>query len=333
MGSSGSTRTASGATSSGDRLGRVLLTYAFRPTETLTSLLDRPAPVIAQWDRLARVRHVVGLAGADAHARLGFREASEPYQDRVLARVPSYDASFRAFSNHVVLDGPLTGEAAFDARHVLDAIRKGRVFTSIDGLATLGHFEAKALSGTAFARVGEYLDLQGPAAIDAQITAPAGTTLVVVRDGQEIYDARTPSIRIDVGAEPAAYRIEAHLPAGRQARSIPWIVTNPIYVGLRTAHAAPGGAAPPAVERTPISTRDWRAESSTGSTSALASGALEDGTPALVWRVQLADGGFAEPVRRAPVSARPAPRHPRPAAASRARRPAHANLGATPRPG
>ena len=153
-------------------LGGVLLTYAIRPVETLAGLLDRPESVLKQWDRLALMRRVPGLAGADAHARLGVRQRSDPYDDRVLARVPAYEVSFRAFVNHVILDGPMTGDAATDADLVLAGIREGRVFTSIDGLAGLTAFEARASSGEGIARPGEYLDFQGTVAIEATITAP-----------------------------------------------------------------------------------------------------------------------------------------------------------------
>ena len=49
--------------------------------------------------------------------------------------IPSYEASFRAFSNRVILDRPLAGNPVDDARAVLGAIRKGSVFTAIDALA------------------------------------------------------------------------------------------------------------------------------------------------------------------------------------------------------
>lgn len=42
-------------------LGRLMLTYTFRPAETLASMLDRPLESLAQWDTLATSRRVVGL--------------------------------------------------------------------------------------------------------------------------------------------------------------------------------------------------------------------------------------------------------------------------------
>jgi PHP domain-containing protein len=276
-------------------LGKVLLTYSFRPTETLAGLLDRPSEVLQQWDRLVARRRVSALAGADAHARLGFRQR-EPYEDRVLWRAPSYQASFEAFVNHVVLDGPLIGDAAVDAATVLSAIREGRIFTSVDGIARLSRFEAKATVGPAVARPGEYLDVPGPVAIDARIAAPEGTTLVLLKDGAPIYDGASNEIRVDVGNAPGAYRIEARLPASITRSSVPWLLTNPMYVGLRAAHerATVTPAAPAATARSGLATGQWRAEAGPGSTSTLTPRALADGTPALEWRFSLAGGPRAE---------------------------------------
>jgi hypothetical protein len=275
-------------------LGRVVLTYAFRPTETLAGLLDRPTELLQQWDRVAARRRVSGIAGADAHARLGYRQGSEPYEERVLARIPSYQASFAAFVNHVILDGPLIGDARIDAATLLAAIREGRMFTSIDGYAKLGGFEAAATSTGSMARPGEYLDPSGPVAIEARIAAPEGTTLVLVKDGAPIYDSVAGAMRVDVGEQPGVYRIEAHLPRAISRSTMPWLLTNPIYVGLRSAHARAAAPPPPASSRTGFATVQWRAEAGEGSSSALSATTLADGQPALEWRFALAGGPRAQ---------------------------------------
>ena len=273
-------------------LGRVLLTYPFRPTESLAGLLDRPDEVIQQWDGAAASRRVPAIAGIDAHARLGFGQGGDPYEDRVVAHIPSYDVSFRVFSNHVLIDRPLSGDAGRDAAALLHGIREGRMFTSVDGLAHLSSFEARATSGSSFARPGEYLDLYGTAAIDARISAPPGTTLVVRRNGHVFHEVASDTVRIDVGAQPGAYRIEAYLPSAlRGSSSVPWILTNPIYIGMRSAHQPDTlTTAPPTTDRMSLSTAGWQTEASAGSVSHLAQGALTDRSPALEWRFELSGG-------------------------------------------
>src|SRR5204863_3497039 len=56
------------------RKARALATYLFRPVETLGSLLDRPDLTILRWDALNGRRRLVGVAGVDAHARVGWQE-------------------------------------------------------------------------------------------------------------------------------------------------------------------------------------------------------------------------------------------------------------------
>jgi hypothetical protein len=276
-------------------LGGALLAYPFRPAETLAALLHRPNEILERWDRLAQHRRVPAIAGADAHARLGFQEATDPYEDRVIARVPSYEVSFRAFTTHVVLNAPLTGQPAADARGVIDALREGRLFTTIDGAAHQSGFEARGTSGASLARVGEYLDPQGPVTISAEVLAPGSVTLVVFRDGHSIYDVAASKLRLDVGTEPGAYRVEAHLSARAGHARAPWILTNPIYVGLRDRHlqSAADPTRAPATSRTGLATALWQAEASAGSRSTLRSSSLADGTPALEWEFALAGGARA----------------------------------------
>jgi hypothetical protein len=270
-------------------LGRGLLTYTLRPVETLTALLDRPHAVLDRWDHLTAGRRIVGLAGADAHARLGYRQAIDPYEDRVLARVPGYESSFRAFRNLAVLDRPLEGNAGVDAATVLRAIREGRVYTVVTGLAGEGPFEFAGVSGRNQARAGEYLDLDGPTVLEARVAAPPGARLYLLRDGQPVYETAEGQLRIDVGTTPGAYRLEARLTHGAGSDPVPWLVSNPIYVGLRDAHRAAAAPRPRSAvkERLPVATSRWRAEVSAGSTSTIELGSPGDGRPAAAWHYAL----------------------------------------------
>ena len=76
-------------------LGRLMLTYWLRPAETLTASLDRPTSVLARWDALTSTRRVVGIAGSDAHARLGFRQQTEPYRKAGTCRCRRISRRFR----------------------------------------------------------------------------------------------------------------------------------------------------------------------------------------------------------------------------------------------
>ena len=221
-------------------LGRTLLTYFFRGPETLASLLDRPDEVIARWDAVGRDRHSVGLAGADAHARLGFRQRTDPDMTAIHLPVPSYDVSFRAFSNHVELERQFSGDAVADAVSLLDAIREGRVFTVIDALASPGGFAFTGTSGTHAVTMGGPLALDSPAAtLRAHIIAPPQTTMTLFRDGKRVRDSASADLEADVTGQPGVYRVEATVAGGPGQPPIPWVMSNPIYVGISHAISLP----------------------------------------------------------------------------------------------
>ena len=69
-------------------LARAFATYWLRAPETIASLFDCERSVFDVWDRLTRERRVVGVAGHDAHARVGLSGNWEPEQDEVVLRLP-----------------------------------------------------------------------------------------------------------------------------------------------------------------------------------------------------------------------------------------------------
>ncbi|HVB37674.1 MAG TPA: hypothetical protein VND92_04020, partial [Vicinamibacterales bacterium] len=166
---------------SGAQLLAALAHYPFRPAETIVSLFTRPVRSLARWDELTRQRRIVGLAAADAHARIGF--GGDPQTDGTLLRLPGYQASFEAFSIHAELDHPLTGHPVADAQAVLAAIEAGHVYSSIDGLAAPAAFQFTARSGSHTASEGDVLVLDGPVELRAQVNDPTAT-LVLFSDGQ-----------------------------------------------------------------------------------------------------------------------------------------------------
>ncbi len=268
-----------------DSLGRTLLTYMFRSPETLASLLDRPTDVLARWDALGAGRRVPALAGADAHARLGFRPRSDPDTSALHVPLPSYEASFRGFSNHVILRAPLVGDPAADADAVVTAMAHGRSYTVIDGIASPGALEFTASSATASTGMGGEAPLEGRLTLNVRIAAPPNTTLMLLKDGATIESTESSAIEA-VAEDPGVYRVEAYVAGGPGQPPVPWIVSNPIYVGL--AHPAATPPAVPAAAR--VVTADLaqlQTEMGRGCTSEIAPGALPG---AMSWRYALAPG-------------------------------------------
>ncbi|MBP1634470.1 MAG: Histidinol phosphatase of the family protein [Acidobacteria bacterium] len=219
------------------RLARAALAYPFRPPETLASLLNQGS-LLARWDRAASVRPIVALAGADAHARIGLEPTTrEPYEGRALLRVPSYEASFRAFSLQLVTAGPPSGRAADDAARVIEALRAGRVHTVIDGWASPAVFEFTAKGGGQEAHEGGELATGEPVVLRVRSNAPLYAALVLLRDGEEIQRVDRQSL-VYATDRRGRYRVEVWLGRPGARPPIPWLVSNAITL----REPAPGGA-------------------------------------------------------------------------------------------
>jgi hypothetical protein len=259
-------------------LGRTLLTYWARPSATLTSLLDRPQGLIVKWNQLTRARRVPVLAGSDAHARLGFHADTDPDTSSWYLPMPGYRASFEVFSNHVVLDRGFSGSPADDAERLLRAIRQGRVFTVVDGLATPGAFDFTGMSGEQAATLGDDLALRPQASLHARVAAPTGASLALIRNGELVKQTTESEIAIEVSAA-GAYRIEVTVPGN----SLPWIFSNPIYVGFDRP-SQPSTQPLPVATQTLAALAEASGEASNGSTNDVS------GNADVRWQYRLAGG-------------------------------------------
>jgi hypothetical protein len=245
------------------RLLPTILHYLLRPSEAVASLFDRPSGLIGRWDALAARRRVVGLAAADAHARMGLGGKTDPYDELVYVKLSSYEAVFRAFSMRVELREPLSGEAERDAATVIAAMRAGHVYTAFDAMAGPGSLAFTAESGGEVARQGESLALTGPVRLRAVTNGPAQAEVVLMRNGELVRRADGPSLEWE-GREPGAYRIEARLPGAPGEPPLPWIVSSPIYAGL-PADAPAGGAPRASIASLVWPAQTWHIEKDEGS--------------------------------------------------------------------
>ena len=190
------------------RLAGVVFHYPWRPAEVIAQTLDSAGAALARWDREARVRPTVAIAGNDAHGGFSLDAGERDYEARPVVRLPGYAASFGLFSLVVSPSAALTGDAAEDARLVVSAVRRGHLATVIDGFAKPGAFTFTASSGTATAQQGDRIAPSGPVRLVARSNAPAGLTIVLKRDGREIGRWTDAALHHLVGPERAAYRVE-----------------------------------------------------------------------------------------------------------------------------
>jgi hypothetical protein len=269
-------------------LVRALFDYLLRPPAALASMLDRPNATLDRWAVLTQKRQVVGLAAADAHG--GARGSLEGETGAVIGG-PSYEASFRTFSNRVILDRGFSGDAAADARTLLHALRRGRVYTVIDAIAAPVLVNVQARVATANGeRVLEIGDrAAGPAtgSFDVDVAGfieAAGSSTVPrtafggppVRHPARLSDLRPVNATATAKTlAPGANFIEVPAPGAPGNPAIPWILTNPIYV-LPEEGGEPAIALP-AME--PLAAA-WRIENDRASSASLRSG---DGSVVLTY--------------------------------------------------
>lgn len=211
--------------------------YWSHPADALARLYRRPQ-ALSRWNSMVKDRRLVTIAGADAHARIGFRERAEPYTNRVLFRAPSYEAVFRVASIEVWFPQAPPSDAAGAAAAVLGAIRQGHVHSVVDGIAAPAHFEFTAQSGRAVVGEGDELSLTDPVFIQVHANVPQGGSIVLYRDGAQVHRVRTQKLIYTSNVE-GVYRAEAWRSSENET-PLPWVVSNPIYVG--------GKAGPPALE-------------------------------------------------------------------------------------
>lgn len=207
---------------------RTLLTYPFRRPETLATLLDRPRETLERWDALTRDRPTVAVAASDAHARIPLTSVGDPYDSRFSLHLPGYESIFRTFSI-AIPDLVLTNDAASDARAVLDAIRRGHVFSSIDALArpVAMSFSASGTGGSV--AMGEDGIMKGPMTLLVESNVPESAAISLLRDGRSVKSGPGPRLEY-VASDAGVYRVEIGWPDAPGQPPVPWVISNPIYL-------------------------------------------------------------------------------------------------------
>ncbi len=208
----------------GVRLAATIGLYGLNPDYALLQSLSPPEATLARWDEILARRDAPGIVAADAHSRV-------PVTRRWSVRWPSYESQFRLARNYVLLDRPLSGEAEHDIPVVLDALRRGRLYLGVSAMAPAEEFSFVAQAKGQRFRMGETAPPEPDLILKAGGRVPRGAQVVLKRDGRVLTEARE---RLELPVPgPGVYRVEVRLPG----ESVPWILTNPIYVfdGARRA--------------------------------------------------------------------------------------------------
>jgi hypothetical protein len=167
---------------------------------------------------MCETNRVAAIGGLDAHQR-GLR-----IRGRILSPMPNA-RYFRLFGTHALLREAPTGDAEADLDALYEALREGRAYLGVDGLAPARGFDFRAFGEDGeVALMGE----EHPAGEWTLVArAPRESRLVLIRGGEELASAQGTELAAEV-SEPGAYRIEARLAV--EGREQPWILSNPIYL-------------------------------------------------------------------------------------------------------
>jgi hypothetical protein len=207
------------------RLARTAALYGVKRDYALLGSLGSPASTLERWDALLARRNVPGLAGADAHGRLVLRKEAA-------LRFPSYESLFGLVRNHVLLDAPLSANAASDARRIVEALAAGRCYVGLDALAPAGGFYFVVEGERRRWTMGDTVPTGASLKARAGGAVPRGARLALLRDGRAVASAEG-SLEAPVSAA-GVYRVEVRVPGW----DVPWILSNPIYVFDGPAAAA-----------------------------------------------------------------------------------------------
>lgn len=193
---------------------RALLSYA-----APAFFLRGPRPVtLSRWDLLNESSKVPGIGELDNHD-------TEKKVFGVRFPVFPFHRAFRFIRTHVFLRQPFEGDDGRDLRALLQALREGRSYVSLDFFENPEGFRFSVRSNGGEAIPGEGIPLSGE--VRGMVELPARGKIRVVRSGRVFLEETGRSLRFPIG-EPGVYRVEVFLRRFRQWR--PWIFSNPVYV-------------------------------------------------------------------------------------------------------
>ncbi len=171
------------------------------------------------WDRKCRERQVVAIGGSDAH---GSRFKWGP----LVLRPLSYHFLLQSINIHILLKEPLSKEFGKAKAQVYEAMKKGSLYISQDGLkrAKGFNFYYSSCSGLV-AGMGERTGYSKGWLV---INLPLEGKIRVLRNGNPIIHETGKQLQVKI-LKPGVYRVEAyyHLPLFGWR---PWIFSNPIWL-------------------------------------------------------------------------------------------------------
>ena len=120
--------------------------------------------------------------------------------------------------------------------------------------------------------MGDVLPAGEPVHLRVDANAPGDATIALYQAGVALAQARGSHLEYDAPPSPAAYHVEISLPDAPGTPPVPWVLSNPVYVGLDSTPTTSSPHAQPHSFMTLYDggpARGWRIEKSTASDAAI----------------------------------------------------------------
>ena len=208
--------------------GDLIWTYPAYPELMLAKRWTRPDANLAKFDEIAARRPIVLTAGTDAHSNIGFHIFGDDAGNKLInIKLDPYAMTFRMARLHVRIER----DRSFDRETLIEAIRAGRFFVGFD---LLGDTTGFSVAAHASAPSDRELPNETRNALISEInvTAPLPARFVIFKDGKSFRES-TGSASLSTGPlDTGVYRVEVYRDdLGPPFDKMPWIISNPIYVG------------------------------------------------------------------------------------------------------
>jgi hypothetical protein len=173
---------------------------------------------LKRWDELNQNGKITGIGELDNH--------DTPY--RFLGRTWSvfpFRKAFRFIRTHFMLQDPLRYQKDSDIESVYQALRKGRVFISMDYFRSARGFSFTISLDGQELHLGDETAFRDSAL--ARIRTPYPGRICLLRDGARIAETTGVTLEAEL-REKGVYRVEVYNRFWGAYR--PWIFSNPIYL-------------------------------------------------------------------------------------------------------
>jgi hypothetical protein len=180
--------------------------------------LQRPDESLKKWDQALAHTRLTATSGNDAHANIGVSLKDSSGKTLLGIQLDPYGTSFRLVRLHVLIEQGKT----LDATSLMEAVRAGHCYIGFDFLGDASGFVFEEENGKI---QGDEISLGAGTRLRVQSAVPG--RIVILKDGAVWVDESGIARKEVAITERGVYRAEIYLP---QVGSLPWILSNPVYV-------------------------------------------------------------------------------------------------------